>query len=107
MDCQEHIQDYADWLAQQSKSASTVHTYLAGVCLVYEVPLADIQKPKRVVSENIRSRGVKNVDNRKDTAREVSPRLYDFASAVGIRRAEYARLRGSDLLYDESRYLCV
>lgn len=106
-DCQEHIQDYADWLTKQGKSASTIHTYLAGVCRVYEVSLTDISKPKRVVSENIRSRGVKDVDNRKDTAREVSPRLYDFASTVGIRRAEYARLRGNDLIYDESGYLCV
>lgn len=107
VDCREHIQDYADWLAKQDKSASTIHTYLAGVCRVYGVSLADISKPKRVVSENIRSRGVKDVDNRKDTAREVSPRLYDFASTVGIRRAEYARLRGDDLIYDESGYLCV
>ena len=106
-DCQEHIQDYADWLTKQGKSASTIHTYLAGVCRVYEVSLTDISKPKRVVSENIRSRGVKDVDNRKDTAREVSPRLYDFASTVGIRRAEYARLRNNDLVTDESGYLCV
>ena len=106
-DCRAYVQSYADWLAQQGKSASTIHTYLAGVCRVYEVSLADISKPKRVVSENIRSRGVKDVDNRKDTAREVSPRLYDFASTVGIRRAEYARLRGNDLIYDESGYLCV
>lgn len=106
-DCREYIQSYADWLAQQGKSASTIHTYLAGICRIYEIPLDKIQKPKRIVSENIRSRGVKDVDNRKDTAREVSPRLYDFASAVGIRRAEYAQLRGDDLVCDESGYLCV
>ena len=106
-DCLDYIQAYSDWLVEQGLSASTIHTYLTGVCRVYGVPLADISKPKRVVSENIRSRGVKDVDNRKDTAREVSPRLYDFASTVGIRRAEYARLRGNDLIYDESGYLCV
>ena len=39
--------------------------------------------------------------------REASPRLYDFASTVGIRRAEYTRLRGDDLVYDESGYPCV
>ncbi len=42
-DCQEHIPDYVDWLAQQGKSASTIHTYLAGVCRVFEVPLADVK----------------------------------------------------------------
>lgn len=56
-DCQEHIPDYVDWLAQQGKSASTIHTYLAGVCRVFEVPLADVKKPKRVTSQNTRSRG--------------------------------------------------
>ena len=107
VDCRPHIQDYADWLVEQDKSPSTVHTYLTGVCRVFEVPLADIQKPKRVTSQNIRSRGLKNVDSRQDTKRETSPQLYDFASVVGIRRAEYTRLRGDDLVYDESGYLCV
>ena len=27
-DCRPYIQDYADWLVQQGKSASTIHTYL-------------------------------------------------------------------------------
>jgi len=39
--------------------------------------------------------------------RKASPRLHDFAAVVGIRRAEYTRLRGDDLVYDESGYLCV
>lgn len=106
-DCREYIQPYADWLVQQGKSASTIHTYLAGVCRVYEVPLGKVQKPKRVTSQNTRSRGVKDVDSRTDSTREASPQLHDFAAVVGIRRAEYARLRGNDLLYDESGYLCV
>lgn len=29
-DCRPYIQDYADWLKSQGKSASTVHTYLGG-----------------------------------------------------------------------------
>ena len=106
-DCKIHIQDYSDWLVEQGKSPSTIHTYLAGVCRVFEVPLTDVEKPKRIVSENTRSRGAKNVDNRSDATRGVSPRLYDFAAAVGIRRAEYVRLRGDDLVCDESGYLCV
>lgn len=106
-DCRAYVQSYADWLAQQGKSASTIHAYLAGVCRGYEVSLADISKPKRNVSENTRSRGLKNVDSRQDATRGVAPRLYDFAAVVGIRRAEYARLRGSDLIYDESDHLCV
>ena len=106
-DCLEYIQAYSDWLVKQGKSASTIHTYLAGVCRVLEVPLADVQKPKRTVSENSRSRGEKAVDRRRDAAKEASPRLHDFATVVGIRRAEYTRLRRDDLVYDESGYLCV
>lgn len=106
-DCRPYVQDYADWLVEQGLSASTIHTYLAGVCRVYGVPLADISKPKRVVSVNTRSRGKRAVDDRKDAGREASPRLYDFASTVGIWRAEYARLRNNDLVTDESGYLCV
>ena len=106
-DCREYIQPYADWLAQQGKSPSTIHTYLAGVCRIFEVSLTDVRKPKRVTSQNTRSRGKKTVDDRKDAGREASPRLYDFASAVGIRRAEYARLQGDDLVHDESGYPCV
>jgi len=106
-DCRPHIQDYTDWLVQQGLSASTVHTYLAGICRVFEVPMDKVQKPKRVTAQNTRSRGKREIDDRRDAAKEVSPRLHDFAAVVGIRRAEYARLRGDDLVYDESGYLCV
>lgn len=34
-DCKAHIQDYADWLTAEGKSASTIHTYLAAVCRVW------------------------------------------------------------------------
>ena len=91
-ECSTHVQDYADFLVAQGKSPSTIHTYLAGICRICGVPLADIQKPIRVVAENTRSRGTKAVDERKDAGREVSPRLYDFASIVGIRRNEYLHL---------------
>lgn len=106
-DCREYIQPYADWLLEQGKSPSTIHSYLAGICRVYEISLNKIQKTKRVTSQNIRSRGAKDVDSRTDSTREASPRLHDFAVVVGIRRAEYARLRGDDLVYDESGYPCV
>lgn len=106
-ECRPHIQDYADWLIACGKSPNTIHTYLAGVCRWFEIPLDSINKPKRVVANNTRSRGVKAVDGRSDAQREASPRLYDFALAVGIRRDEYKHLRGDDLVVDESGYLCV
>lgn len=105
--CRPYVQDYADWLIAQGKSPSTIHTYLAGVCRWFEIPLDSISKPKRVVADNTRSRGVKAVDGRSDAQREASPRLYDFALAVGIRRNEYKHLRKNDFVYDEAGRPCV
>ena len=105
--CKKHIQDYSDYLRASGKSASTIHTYLAGVCRVLDVPLDTINKPIRVVADNTRSRGTKAVDERKDAGREVSPRLYDFASIVGIRRNEYLHLTPDDLVFDDFAHPCV
>ena len=55
-DCRKHIQDYANWLEQQGKSASTIHSYMAGVCRIYGISLSEIRKPRRVVSANTRDR---------------------------------------------------
>lgn len=99
-DCKEHIQDYSNYLTASGKTPSTTHTYLVGICRVLDVPLEDINKPIRIVAKNTRSRGAKAVDERKDADREASPRLYDFASIVGIRRNEYLHLRPDDLVDD-------
>ena len=106
-DCRAHIQDYADFLVASGKTASTTHTYLASICRVFDIPLSDIKKPIRIVAENTRSRGRKAVDERKDAGREVSPRLYDFASIVGIRRNEYRHLGPDDLAWDDFGNPCI
>ena len=106
-DCKSHIQDYADFLIKEGYSASTIHTYLAAVCRVWEVDMSTIQKPERHVSDNTRSRGKKAVDTRKDAQREAFPRLYDFAARVGLRRREYLRLYDDSLVEDESGYPCI
>ena len=106
-ECSGHLQEYADYLVRQGLSAGTVHTYLSGPCRYWGIPLADIAKPCRVVAQNTRSRGQKAVDQRSDAQRGASPRLYDFASKVGIRRSEYMRLRGTDLVRDEAGQICV
>lgn len=106
-ECSAHIQDYADFLVAQGRTPSTIHTYLAGICRICGVPLADIQKPIRVIAENTRSRGMKAVDERKDAGREASPRLHDFAAIVGIRRNEYLHLTPDDLVLDDFGHPCV
>lgn len=95
------LQDYANDLAAQGKSAATIHKYMSGACRVFGVELGTITKPQRSVADVTRSRGKKPVDERADAQREASPRLYDFAERVGIRRAEYAALHGSDFGEDE------
>ena len=101
-DCLPYVQEYIDYLREQGKSASTIHTYVAGICRVWGVPMDDYDLPRRVVAQNTRSRGGKAADIRADTQREASPELYDFARMVGIRRAEYADLRGTDFGEDEA-----
>jgi len=106
-DCAQYIQKYGDWLVEQGMSDSTVHTYLASICRYFNTPLSKIKKPKRICAHNKRSRGVKASDSRADTKREASPRLYDFAEKVGVRRAEYSRISDTDLVCDESGYPSV
>lgn len=107
----EHIMEvlpaYSVFLQQSGKSPATIHTYLAGCCFAWNIPLEDIPKPRRHCYSNTRSRGVKAVDRRTSATREGSPRLYDFADKVGIRRREYLALRGTNYKLDESGYPCV
>lgn len=106
-ECQPHIQDYIDYLVAQGKSPSTIHTYAAGLCHFYGKPLAEYILPKRHTADYTRGRGAKASSARRDAQPEVSPRLAALAAAVGCRRAEYAGLRGDDLITDESGHLCV
>lgn len=50
---------------------------------------------------------MKAVDSRTDSSREASPRLYDFARIVGIRRAEYLHLAPDDLVTDDFGNWCI
>ena len=106
-DCRQHIQAYANHLTAEGKSPDTIHTYLAGVCFVWDVPLQDITKPIRHTADAIRSRGTKESDQRSDTQRACSPRLYDFASVMCLRRHDYVALRQNNFVTDECGYPCV
>lgn len=106
-DCAQHIQAYSDYLVAAGKKDGTVHTYLASVCFVFDVPLKTIKKPIRHAANNTKSRGKTKSDKRKDTQRDCSPRLYDFASVICVRRHDYVVLRQNDLIIDETGHLCV
>ena len=64
--CKEHIQAYSNYLQSENYTASTIHTYLASVCAVFEVNLATITKPVRYVADYVRGRKTKNLDSNND-----------------------------------------
>ena len=104
----DYLNQYSRYLQNCGRSAATIHTYVAGVCYAFQVPLEKIQKPTRHCYTATRSRGVKAVDGRSDATRDASERLYDFAARVGIRRREYLQLKGTNFkCCDESGYPCV
>lgn len=106
-ECRRHIQDYADYMVAKGLSADTIHTYLAGVCFVFDVPLKDIRKPIRHSALATKSRGKKKSDARRDAQPDCSPRLYTLNGIIGNRRRELLRLRGDCLTTDESGHLCI
>ena len=108
-DYQAAIQAWADYLISQGKTASTIHTYLAGVCKATGVSIALIVKPKRITSDNIRSRTdpERNDRGQQEADSGKYDGLIDFQSRVGIRRAELKRLTGKDLVTDIAGNVCV
>ena len=109
-ECRQHIQSYIDTLVEESYSPSTIHTYAAAICSAFNVPLEEMKKPKRKVSEYTRGRN-ENVlfvkDKKSDLYDESWSSLVSFQRRVGIRRNELKNLCGRNLKYDESGYLCV
>ena len=106
-ECRGHIQDYSDYLQTENYTASTIHTYLASVCAVYEINLETIRKPTRHTACYIRGRYIKNIDSKNDLENPQWAYIVEFQRCVGIRRAELMRLQGSDFVCDESGYFCV
>ena len=106
-ECKEHIQNYSDYLQTENYTASTIHTYLAAVCAVYEINLETIQKPTRHTADYIRGRSIKNIDSKNDLENPQWSYIVEFQHRVGIRRDELKRLKGGDLGVDESGYFCV
>lgn len=102
------VQEYEQYLESSPKqySPSTIHTYLAPVCAAAEVPMDQVRKPKRTSGFITRGRdrdadGNLITQNRQGRRQEKDPRyarLIALQSAVGIRRAELARLTGADLV---------
>ena len=109
-ECGEHIGDYAAYLATETNyTASTIHSYLAAVCVYHGVGMNDFDKPRRHTSEYRKGR----IDNGRtersdnDICNPKYRRLVEFQRRVGLRRSELKRLTGSDFVLDESGNPCV
>lgn len=107
--CGEHIQEYADCLKEKGYTPSTIHTYLAPVCVYHDISMDKIKKDLRRTAHYKRGRTNNEKTHRSDNDIKNSKhqRSVEFQSVVGIRRAELSRLTGKDLVTDESGYLCV
>lgn len=108
-DCFLYIQEYANLLAGKGYTPSTVHSYLAPVCLYHGISLGDVDKPKRCTAGYKRGRKdngrAERADN--DMLNQRYEHTVSFQKMVGIRRNELKKLTGEDLVRDESNYLCV
>ena len=102
------IQNYADHLLDKGKSPNTIHTYIAPICKAVHIDMDRIEKPKRNSGSITRGRGGKKGERgRKEAEKERNARIVTAARAIGIRKDEYRRLRGRDLIEGKDGYLYV
>lgn len=101
------LQAYADDMVGKGYSPATIHTQLAAPCKALGVGMDAISKPSRTSGAITRSRGLGNSQGHKQATDPKNTRLVTFQNSVGIRRSELGKLRGCDLVYDESGALCI
>lgn len=108
----EQLQKYADQLVASGKSASTVHTYIAGAAHALgsvrgkKISIKDICIPRRGVSTRSRDMS-KNLQGRMEAEKPENSHLVSFAKMVGLRRNEYGKLDGRSFRPDESGKMCI
>ena len=105
-DCEKHVEDYIEYLKHKGVTASTLHTYLASICVYHDIPMQTYKKPTRHVSEYCRGRinNGKKKRNDSDLENPKYSRLVEFQKRVGIRRNELKNLRGCDFYQNNGNY---
>lgn len=106
-ECNLHIQDYSDYLQEKQLSASTIHSYLAPVCLGAGVNMKTISKPIRYTSCYIRGRENNSVNKSSDLDDIEWSYLIEFQKKIGLRRAELQKITRKSLVRDESQNWCI
>lgn len=113
------VQSYRDdVLIKKYSSPQTEHRKVAAICKGLGINRPRGQKDpgwdgriittRRSAGRIIRGRdAMANQQGRKEESMPQYDRLVSFQRVVGLRRSEIGRLRGRDLVRDESGYLCV
>ena len=89
-----HVQEFVDWSVNKNHSASTTHTYLAGVYKALQLNLDDYNKPIRHTSEF--TRGAKSAKNDAYNAKRAEKAL-GTNRLIGVRRSELGKIKISDI----------
>lgn len=101
-------QEYANYLVTCGYTPDTIHSYLAPIAKGLGLSLSDLRKPKRSASSIEKTRNnQKNLQGKRELSSPNNSRIVEAAKAIGIRRAELARLTGDCLVRDYAGYLCV
>lgn len=95
-----HAKEYVAWMGREGYSSHSIHTTISALAKGLNVKMADIGAVQRKISSKGRgeSAGYRGSNN-EDICR--------FAAAVGIRRQEYANLRGGDFWEKDGRAFVI
>lgn len=96
---------WRDALQERGYAVSTIHTYIAGVCCGLGIEMTGIARHGS--SEEKRKSLGYSENSRAARQRPKNQDIVRFQQMVGGRRAALGRLTGSDLVTDESGYVCV
>lgn len=101
-----HIQEYLDDLEAQGKRPATIHTAAAAVCKALGQRMEDFRKPLRTAAPAKGRKTAPSMEGRHDGDMDDPryQRLVSFAQVVGLRRAEYAQLRGRNLVVRDGKH---
>lgn len=99
------IRLWRDFLSVRGYSAGTIHTYIAGVCCGLGVSMAGIARAG--TSADKRKSLGKSLRAEKALERHENAEIVQFQKMVGGRRSALQRLKGGDLVQDESGEWCI
>lgn len=101
----DYVKQWRNALAEAGYSSSTIHTYIAGICCGLGVSMAGIARAG--TSADKRKSLGKSLRAEKALERHENAEIVRFQKMVGGRRSALQRLKGGDLVQDESGEWCI